>query len=141
LNQQVPELNLSFYVSKHKLLADEKQNKKKPKDDDQGFVEFEVKLAGLRADISHQFRQRHYTDAVRALIDSLDSAAMRVEESDGKTTADKIGMNDFRHQFAMNAQSEQLTKRPERMEKKLARLTAERRMEQIATKHGSLVAE
>ena len=67
-----------------------------------GYVELEVKLKGLRADITHQFRSKHYTEAVRTLIDALDGAAIKAEDEDGQSIAKKSGMSDFKHQFAMH---------------------------------------
>lgn len=81
LNQQVPEVDLAFYVSKAKLMADLKKSsdaKKKvqatiAKEDNQdAFIKIDVKLEPLRADISYSLRQKHYTEAVRALVNALD---------------------------------------------------------------------
>lgn len=41
----------------------------------------------------------------------------------------------------MHSQSDELLRSPERMERKLQRLAEERQIEQIALKHGGLVAE
>ncbi len=44
-------------------------------------------------------RQKNYTDAVRTLINALDEASIDLENRDGATVADKLGMGDFRNQF------------------------------------------
>jgi len=96
----VHEASLTFFVSKAKLSADDAKSPKKKnqaEQAEQGYVELSVKLDGLRADISHQLRQRHYTEAVRALIDALDQATIELEDRDGASFADKSGMSDFRN--------------------------------------------
>ena len=87
-------------------------------------MEIEVKLEGLRRDISYSLRQRHYTEAVKTLVDALDKASAELEGSDGAKMADKSGYSDFKHRFAMYGEdSSQVQRRPEHMEKKLQRLT------------------
>ena len=36
------------------------------------FIKIDIKLEPLRADISYSLRQKHYTEAVRALVNALD---------------------------------------------------------------------
>jgi len=86
----VPEVNLSFFVSKEKLLFDEKSRKQKnakksevDAKDPNGYLQVDVQLESLRADISYNLRQRHYTEAVRALNNTLDQASIEMEERDG----------------------------------------------------------
>ena len=85
-------------------------------------MEFDVNLEGLRADISHSLRQKHYTTAVRALVVALDQATIDLEDIDGKTVADKLGLGEYRHRFsqlgAEYGDEEILAKAPERMDKK-----------------------
>ena len=104
-------------------------------------MQIDVKLEGLRADISYSLRQKHYTDAVRALVTALDQATIDLEDGDGKTLADKIGMSEFRNQFVQNTDEYSIKRAPERMEKKLKRLTQERMIESMALKQGDLVSE
>ena len=61
------------------------------------FIKIDIKLEPLRADISYSLRQKHYTEAVRALVNALDQASIDLEEGDGRTVAGNIGMSEFRN--------------------------------------------
>ena len=136
LNQAVHSADLTFFVSKAKLLQSDSDDKKKKsqttKDSNEdttesGYLELNVKLDGLKHDISYQLRQKNYTDAVRTLINALDEASIDMENRDGASVADKLGLGDFRNQFHQsNLHAEDMQKSPERMEKVFRRMTEQR---------------
>ena len=146
LNQTVPEAKLTFYVSKDKLLALDDDSKKKKvaidQQDTSQYMQVDVELESLRADISYKLRQKHYTDAVRALINMLDQASIELEDGDGGKFAERIGMGEYANQFARNLDNEYATmKAPERIEKMFKRMDQRRIEEHIIAKEGDLVAE
>ena len=136
LNQPAHGTKLKFFVSKDRLLQESKDAKKKKVEpsQEQGFIEVDVELDGIRADVSHTLRQKHYTDTVRLLINSLDEAAFVLESNDPLSKGEP-GMSEFRHQLRQQLQrsrdlmDESTVKQPERINKVFARMAREQELE------------
>ena len=73
---------------------------------------------------------------------ALDQATQDLEEGDSEDKAQRFGMGDFRHQSArFKDDGENIQKAPERIEKKLRKMTMERHLDTMAAREGSLVTE